>query len=112
LYVLNPNYSISTRFGNFNLNSPSGNTCKILPVAQDHKRAYDGDIGANTGGMGAYAPVPKVDEKLLARIHREILDPCLKGMREEGRTFVGVLFAGLMFDAESGKLSVLEFNCR
>merc|ERR1719253_737683 len=74
-----------------------GNDFKILPVAQDHKRAYDNDEGPNTGGMGAYAPVPILD-KTYKRIVEETIKPCIDGMKAEGRKFVGVLFAGLMID--------------
>ncbi len=81
-----------------------------MPPAQDHKRAYDGDKGPNTGGMGAYAPAPCVDEALMRRIDAEVLQPTLAGMRAEGYPFIGVLFAGLMLTAKGPK--VLEYNCR
>ncbi|HQF26084.1 MAG TPA: phosphoribosylamine--glycine ligase, partial [Polyangiaceae bacterium] len=83
----------------------------VLPVAQDHKRLKDGDLGANTGGMGAYAPVPLVTPELEKRIRDRILEPTLTGMRDRGMPFRGVLFAGLMITPE-GDPFLLEFNAR
>jgi phosphoribosylamine--glycine ligase len=84
----------------------------VLPLAtsQDHKRLKDGDQGPNTGGMGAYSPAPVVTPELHARVVRDIIQPVLKGMVEEGHPYSGFLYAGLMIEA--GKLRVLEFNCR
>jgi len=84
----------------------------VLPLAtsQDHKRLKDGDQGPNTGGMGAYSPAPVVTPELHARVVRDIIQPVLKGMAEEGHPYSGFLYAGLMI--EGGKLRVLEFNCR
>ncbi len=84
----------------------------IVPMlsAQDHKRAFDGDRGPNTGGMGAYAPTKIVSEKLMSRIKDEILEPTCFGLSREGRPFKGVLYAGLIM-TESGP-KVLEYNCR
>ncbi|HET7200301.1 MAG TPA: phosphoribosylamine--glycine ligase [Burkholderiales bacterium] len=84
----------------------------VLPLAtsQDHKRLRDGDQGPNTGGMGAYSPAPVVTPDLHGRAVREIIQPVLKGMAEEGHPYSGFLYAGLMI--EDGKLRVLEFNCR
>jgi phosphoribosylamine--glycine ligase len=82
----------------------------IFPAAQDHKRLLDNDEGPNTGGMGAYAPTPLIDEELLKKIEERIIAPTIKGMREEGTPFEGVLFAGIMVvDKEP---YVLEFNVR
>ncbi|MCC6964100.1 MAG: phosphoribosylamine--glycine ligase, partial [candidate division Zixibacteria bacterium] len=78
--------------------------------AQDHKRVGDGDTGPNTGGMGAYAPVPFVSEAMLKDIHDLVLDPAIRGLAEEGRPFKGVLYAGLMITERGPK--VIEFNCR
>jgi phosphoribosylamine---glycine ligase len=85
----------------------------VLPLAtsQDHKRLRDGDQGPNTGGMGAYSPAPVVTPELHARVLREVIQPVLTGMAEEGHRYVGFLYAGLMIDA-GGNLRVLEFNCR
>jgi phosphoribosylamine--glycine ligase len=83
---------------------------KLLPPAQDHKRALDGDRGKNTGGMGAYAPAPFVDHELLQRIEREILRPTIEGLAHEGRPFKGCLYLGLMLTVEGPK--VVEYNCR
>ena len=85
----------------------------VLPLAssQDHKRLKDGDLGPNTGGMGAYSPAPVVTPELHARAVREIIRPVLKGMAEEGHPYSGFLYAGLMIDG-AGNPRVLEFNCR
>lgn len=87
-----------------------GNSCRVMPVAQDHKRLLDGDHGPNTGGMGAFAPAPLATPELLADIERTVLLPTLKGMAAEGMPYVGVLYAGLMLTPQGPK--VLEFNCR
>lgn len=81
-----------------------------LASSQDHKRLNDGDQGPNTGGMGAYSPAPVMNEALAAEVMRTVIAPSLAGMREEGRPFVGVLYAGLMIC--QGKPYVLEFNVR
>ncbi len=85
---------------------------RVLPLAtsQDHKRLKDGDQGPNTGGMGAYSPAPVVTPELHARVVREIIQPALNGMAEEGHPYSGFLYAGLMINA--GNPRVLEFNCR
>ena len=85
----------------------------ILPMAtsQDHKRLLDGDQGPNTGGMGAYSPAPVVTPELHAKILREVIRPVVAGMKAEGTTYTGFLYAGLMI-GEGGRLGVLEFNCR
>jgi phosphoribosylamine--glycine ligase len=81
-----------------------------LGTAQDHKRAYDGDEGPNTGGMGAYSPARVLTPELETRVMREIVQPTLAGMRERGTPFVGVLYAGLMLTPEGPKL--IEYNVR
>lgn len=81
----------------------------MLP-AQDHKRIFDGDKGANTGGMGAYAPAPIFTSELMNEAVENILKPAVNGMKSEGNPFVGVLYAGLML-TPSG-IRTLEFNCR
>jgi len=85
----------------------------VLPLAtsQDHKRLLDGDLGPNTGGMGAYSPAPVVTPAVHARAMREIILPTIKGMEKDGIPFTGFLYAGLMIDA-SGHPKTLEFNCR
>ncbi|HET7236822.1 MAG TPA: phosphoribosylamine--glycine ligase, partial [Actinomycetota bacterium] len=80
-----------------------------LAIAQDFKRAGDGDAGPNTGGMGAYSPVPFVDEVLADRIVSDVLAPTVRAMAEAGTPYRGVLYAGLMLTAEGPR--VLEFNC-
>ncbi|MGH9313162.1 MAG: phosphoribosylamine--glycine ligase, partial [Vicinamibacterales bacterium] len=85
---------------------------RALPLiaAQDHKRAYDDDRGPNTGGMGAFAPSPLVTPAMAARVMREIVQPVVEGMREEGHEYRGVLYAGLMLTDEGPR--VVEFNVR
>ena len=87
-----------------------GRTIVTLPPLQDHKAAYDGDLGPNTGGMGAYCPTPFVDAALMAEIESRILVPTVHAMRRSQVPFQGVLFAGLMLTAQGPK--VLEFNAR
>lgn len=82
----------------------------LLPVAQDHKKLLDNDEGPNTGGMGAYAPSSLANQELLEKIQKNIIIPTLKGMKEEGAEFCGVLFAGIMVVNEEPY--VLEFNVR
>jgi phosphoribosylamine--glycine ligase len=85
---------------------------RALPFAsaQDHKRVGDGDVGPNTGGMGAYSPAPAVTPEIEARVMAEIVEPALCAMREMGAPFKGALFVGLMLTAEGPKL--IEFNVR
>jgi len=87
-----------------------GENYKVLPAAQDHKRLLDNDEGPNTGGMGAYAPTPLIDEELYKKIEERIIKPTLKGMKEEGAPFEGVLFIGLMI--VNKEPYVLEYNVR
>ena len=88
----------------------NGDKFYILPTAQDHKRAYDGDKGPNTGGMGAYAPVPHLPQSVVAQSIETIVKPVLKGMIAEGRSYLGVLYTGLILAADGPK--VIEFNSR
>ncbi len=85
----------------------------VLPLAtsQDHKRLLDGDLGPNTGGMGAYSPAPIVTPKVHARVMREIILPAIQGMAKDGVPYTGFLYAGLMID-RGGNPKALEFNCR
>lgn len=87
-----------------------GTTAVPLLPAADHKRVFDKDKGPNTGGMGAYAPVPYVSKKMLTNIHARILQPILKGMKEEGNPYHGALYAGLMLTEAGPK--VIEINAR
>ena len=82
----------------------------LLQAAQDHKRLLDGDQGPNTGGMGAYAPTPLVDEELYQKVRDRVIRPTLDGMKEEGAPFEGVLFIGIM--VVNGEPITLEFNVR
>ena len=82
-----------------------------MATSQDHKRLLDGDHGPNTGGMGAYSPAPVVTPQLHARVLREVIQPVVRGMEQEGITYTGFLYAGLMIDPQGG-IKVLEFNCR
>lgn len=81
-----------------------------MVIAQDHKRAYDGDKGPNTGGMGAYSPVPQIPQEYVSRAYIEIVEPTVKAMEEEGVPFTGILYAGLILTNEGPK--VIEFNAR
>jgi phosphoribosylamine--glycine ligase len=85
----------------------------VLPLAtsQDHKRRDDGDLGPNTGGMGAYSPAPIVTPALHERIMNEVIHPTLRGLRADGNPYTGFLYAGLMIGAD-GSPKVLEYNCR
>ena len=85
---------------------------KIIPLAtsQDHKAVGEGDIGLNTGGMGAYSPAPVVDERIHEKIINEVMEPTMQGLISEGSPYLGFLYAGLMI--KDGELKVLEFNCR
>jgi len=87
-----------------------GKNYLLLAPAQDHKRIFDKDEGPNTGGMGAYAPAPIINDSMLERIKKEILDPTFQGMAEEGNPYTGVLFAGIMVTRTGPK--VVEYNCR
>lgn len=81
-----------------------------LPSSQDHKRIGENDSGKNTGGMGAYSPAPIVTEEVLKFIEDKIISPVIKGLKSEGRSFIGCLYCGLMIEYNSAK--VVEFNCR
>lgn len=87
-----------------------GTTIVPMISAQDHKRIGDGDMGANTGGMGAYAPAPVMTKELDKIVYDTILLPAVKAMKKEGCPFRGCLYAGLMITKEGPK--VVEFNCR
>jgi phosphoribosylamine--glycine ligase len=87
-----------------------GESAIPLSTAQDHKRAFDGDQGPNTGGMGAYSPAPNIDEAMSARVMAEIIEPTLRAMKRMGAPYKGVLYAGLMITAEGPKL--IEYNVR
>ena len=85
----------------------------FLPFAtsQDHKAAYDGDTGPNTGGMGAYSPAPVVTEEVFNSTIDQVIRPTLQGMKDEGYPYTGFLYAGLMIDRD-GRPRVIEYNCR
>ncbi|MCC6261191.1 MAG: phosphoribosylamine--glycine ligase [Anaerolineales bacterium] len=87
-----------------------GEYCVAMIPAQDHKQLLDGDNGPNTGGMGTYAPAPILTNGLLSEAVEKVLQPTIDAMRNEGRKFIGVLYAGLMLTKDG--LRVLEFNCR
>jgi phosphoribosylamine---glycine ligase len=87
-----------------------GSTYLLLPDCRDHKKAHDGDLGPNTGGMGTLSPSGSVDEAMMARIREEILDPFVAGLAADGIAFKGMLFPGLMITPDGPR--VLEFNCR
>ena len=87
-----------------------GSEAVALAPARDHKRRFPGDLGPNTGGMGAFSPVRGADDALLERVRREIAEPVLAGLAERGFPYRGFLYAGLMLTQEGPK--VIEFNCR
>jgi len=87
-----------------------GNNFICLPAAQDHKRVLDNDQGKNTGGMGAYAPTPFIDDKIFEEIKNNIISKTIEALRLERREFIGCLYAGLMLTEQGPK--VVEFNCR
>lgn len=88
----------------------NGETVVPLEIAQDHKRAFDGDLGPNTGGMGAYSPVPHIGDETVAEAVEQVLKPAAKAMVQEGRSFTGILYAGLIKTSAGPK--VIEFNAR
>jgi len=87
-----------------------GKTVVPMPPARDHKRAFDGDIGPNTGGMGVYAPTPDISADFIEEMRRLVLQPVINGMARRGTPYIGVLYAGLMLTPDGPR--VLEFNCR
>jgi len=88
----------------------NGTTVYPMVIAQDHKRAFDGDKGPNTGGMGAYSPVPQIPESAVEVAIETVLHPTAQAMIKEGRSFTGILYAGLILTNEGPK--VIEFNAR
>ena len=87
-----------------------GENYVVLPAAQDHKRIGDGDTGPNTGGMGAYAPTPLVNDEIYQKVEDRVIIPTLEGMKKEGAPFEGVLFIGVM--VVNGEPIILEYNVR
>ena len=87
-----------------------GENYKVLPAAQDHKRIGNGDTGPNTGGMGAYAPTPLVNDEIYKKVEDRVIIPTLEGMKNEGAPFEGVLFIGVM--VVKGEPIILEYNVR
>lgn len=88
----------------------NGETVYPMVISQDHKRAYDGDQGPNTGGMGAYSPVPQISDSIVADAVESILKPAAAAMMKEDRAFTGILYAGLILTKNGVK--VIEFNAR
>lgn len=88
-----------------------GEHALAMATSQDHKRAYDGDLGPNTGGMGAYSPAPVITADIHQRVIDSVIQPTLAGMRLDGHPFIGFLYAGLMINARN-EIKVLEFNVR
>ncbi len=108
-----PRFILEERLSGYEVSAfavSDGANIKMLLPAQDHKRAFDGDAGPNTGGMGAVAPVPRVTAEQLREIGEGIMAPTIGQLAAEGAPFVGVLFAGLMITDDGPR--VLEFNCR
>jgi phosphoribosylamine---glycine ligase len=88
----------------------NGEKAYPMAIAQDHKRAFDNDEGPNTGGMGAYSPVPQISEHIVQQAIEQIIDPIVKALAAENRPFTGILYAGLIATAQGPK--VIEFNAR
>lgn len=88
-----------------------GKTALPMATSQDHKALENGDKGVNTGGMGAYSPAPIVTAQIYEKVMREVIEPTLKGMANEGHPYTGFLYAGLMI-SPNGDVKVLEYNCR
>jgi len=88
-----------------------GNNVLPMATSQDHKARDNGDLGPNTGGMGAYSPAPVVTPEIHTRIMQEVIEPTVKGMQQEGHPYTGFLYAGLMI-ATDGTPKVIEYNCR
>ena len=87
-----------------------GERVALMPFARDHKRIFDGDRGANTGGMGAFTPVPDLPPGFAREVEEKVLMPIIRGMEAQGTPYVGVLYAGLMLTPDG--IRVLEYNCR
>lgn len=87
-----------------------GTTARLMPIARDHKRALDGDMGGNTGGMGAFAPADDIPQTLIDEVMARVIQPTLDGMASANAHYVGVLYAGLMLTPKG--IMTLEFNCR
>jgi phosphoribosylamine--glycine ligase len=88
-----------------------GKNAVMLPFFQDHKQVYEGDKGPNTGGMGAYSPVPIVTDEIARKIEEEIIKPTVAGMLADGNEYKGVIYAGL-FVTSGGQPKVIEYNSR
>jgi phosphoribosylamine--glycine ligase len=88
-----------------------GRDVLTLATSQDHKRIHEGDLGPNTGGMGAYSPAPVVTPNVHARVMQDIIQPTIAGMARDGVPYTGFLYAGLMIDSQ-GQPRTVEFNCR
>ena len=88
-----------------------GNAIVPMPLSRDHKRIFDNDKGPNTGGMGAYSPVPLVSRQIIDSVIKDIVQPVIAGLEKEGCPYQGILYTGLMITPE-GIPKVLEFNCR
>ncbi len=88
----------------------NGTTVHPMVIAQDHKRAFDADKGPNTGGMGAYSPVPQIPESAVQEAIQTVLHPTAQAMLQENRSFTGILYAGLILTNDGPK--VIEFNAR
>ena len=87
-----------------------GRNYSFMAPAQDHKRVFDSDQGPNTGGMGAYSPVPQMPDGIVEETVRRVMLPVVEGMHEQGTPYKGVLYAGLIMTADG--IKVIEFNCR
>ncbi|MDN6967489.1 phosphoribosylamine--glycine ligase [Oenococcus sp. UCMA 17063] len=102
-FMQGPEFSLFSLVG-------KNNTVVHTPIAQDHKRRFDGDKGPNTGGMGAYSPVAQISSVVVEKVIKSIIEPTLKVMQDKGNPFIGVLYTGLMLTKNGPK--VVEFNVR
>ncbi|MFT8328964.1 MAG: phosphoribosylamine--glycine ligase [Oenococcus oeni] len=102
-FMQGPEFSLFSLVG-------KNNTVVHTPIAQDHKRRFDGDKGPNTGGMGAYSPVTQISSAIIEKVIKSIVEPVLKVMQDKGNPFTGVLYTGLMLTKSGPK--VIEFNVR
>ncbi|WP_275509790.1 phosphoribosylamine--glycine ligase, partial [Oenococcus oeni] len=102
-FMQGPEFSLFSLVG-------KNNTVVHTPIAQDHKRRFDGDKGPNTGGMGAYSPVAQISFAIIEKVIKSIVEPVLKVMQDKGNPFTGVLYTGLMLTKSGPK--VIEFNVR
>ncbi|MEK6579481.1 MAG: phosphoribosylamine--glycine ligase, partial [Bdellovibrionota bacterium] len=89
-----------------------GERCAVLDTSRDYKKIFDGDLGPNTGGMGAFSPVPEIPDRYFERVRKEVFLPTLAELKKRGTPFRGLLYAGLMVNLRTDEINVIEFNAR